>query len=304
MNIDNLVKDNKYKNLKDSIYFDYSLKKLNWFNIGGETKIYFKPKTLQELVLFLKINKNKEKIFVLGAGSNVLFKDEKFQGTIIKLSKNFSRISLLNDNTIVAGSGALDKTLSDFATQNNISGLEFLSCIPGTIGGGIRMNSGCFGREFKDILISVQAINNFGEVLTIPSKDIGFSYRSCSLPKNLIFLSATFKGNKKKKEIIEKEVIILKSKKEESQPTRIKTGGSTFKNPIKQTSKKVWEIIKESVPENIKFGDAMISEKHSNFFINKGNASYEDMKKLIDFVKKNVKNKTGIKLDLEIILVE
>merc|ERR1711991_85847 len=102
-----------------------------------------------------------------------LFKDEKFQGTIIKLSKNFSRISLLNDNTIVAGSGALDKTLSDFATQNNISGLEFLSCIPGTIGGGIRMNSGCFGREFKDILISVQAINNFGEVLTIPAKDIG-----------------------------------------------------------------------------------------------------------------------------------
>ena len=304
MDIDNIVKDKKYKNLKDSIYFDYSLKKLNWFNIGGETKIYFKPKTLQELVLFLKLNKNKEKLFVLGAGSNVLFKDEKFQGTIIKLSKNFSRISLLNDNTIVAGSGDLDKTLSDIATQNNISGLEFLSCIPGTIGGGIRMNSGCFGREFKDILISVQAINNFGEVLTIPAKDIGFSYRSCNLPKNLIFLSATFKGNKKKKEIIEKEVIILKSKKEESQPTRIKTGGSTFKNPIKQTSKKVWEIIKESVPENIKFGDATISEKHSNFFINKGNASYEDMKKLIDFVKKNVKNKTGIKLDLEIILVE
>jgi UDP-N-acetylmuramate dehydrogenase len=179
-----------------------------------------------------------------------------------------------------------------------------LSCIPGTIGGGIRMNSGCFGSEFKDILISVQAINRSGEVLTIPAKDIIFDYRSSNLPKDLIFLSATFKGNKKKKEQIEKEVKNLKIKKEKAQPTKIKTGGSTFKNPIKQSDKKVWEIIKESIPSDIQFGDAIISDKHANFFINKGNASYKDMKKLIDFVKESVKNKTGINLDLEIILVE
>ena len=166
------------------------------------------------------------------------------------------------------------------------------------------MNSGCFNREFKDILISVQAINRSGEILTIPAKEIIFSYRSCNLPKDLIFLSASFKGNKKNKDKIKEEVVILKSKKEKAQPTRIKTGGSTFKNPIKQTNKKVWEIIKESVPSDISFGDATISEKHSNFFINKGNASYRDMKKLIDFVKDNVKKKTGVSLDLEIILVE
>ena len=166
------------------------------------------------------------------------------------------------------------------------------------------MNSGCFDREFKDILISVQAVNRSGEILTIPAKEIVFDYRSCDLGKDLIFLSATFKGNKKKKDEIEKEVINLKTKKEKAQPTKIKTGGSTFKNPIKQTNKKVWEIIKESIPNDIQFGDAIISEKHANFFINKNNASYKDMKKLIDFVKEKVKNKSGVNLDLEIILVE
>jgi len=296
--------ENKLKNFKGKIYFNYNLKKLNWFNIGGETKIYFKPDTLQNLIEFLKLYKKEEKLFVLGAGSNVLFKDDLFEGAVIKLSKNFSRISLLNENTIIAGSGALDKMLSEFALENSLSGFEFLSCIPGSIGGGIRMNSGCFEREFRDILISVQALNRSGEILTIPSKEIDFGYRSCDLDKDLIFLSATFKGNKKKKDEIEKEVNNLKTKKEKAQPTKIKTGGSTFKNPIKQTNKKVWEIIKESVPSDIQFGDAIISDKHANFFINKNNASYRDMKKLIEFVKEKVQNKTGINLDLEIILVE
>ncbi len=302
MNIKNF--DNIFENFSGKIHFNYSIKKLNWFNIGGHTKIYFKPDTLQDLIEFIKVCKNEKKFFVLGAGSNVLFKDSAYEGAIIKLSKNFSRISLLNENTIIAGSGVLDKSISEFAAENNLGGFEFLSCIPGTIGGGIRMNSGCFGSEFKDILISVQAINRLGEVFTIPRKDIVFGYRYCNLPKDLIFLSASFKGNKKKKDKIKEEIKNLKNKKEKAQPTRIKTGGSTFKNPIKQSDKKVWEIIKESVPNDIQFGDAIISDKHANFFINKGNASYIDMKRLIDFVKENVRKKTGINLDLEIILVE
>ena len=166
------------------------------------------------------------------------------------------------------------------------------------------MNSGCFDREFKDILISVQAIDKFGKVITIQSNKIEFSYRSCDLPKDIIFLSATFKGNKKEKNLIRQEINLLKNKKELAQPTRIKTGGSTFKNPIDQTDKKVWELIKESVPLNTEFGDAAISQKHYNFFINKNNANFEDMKKLINLVKDKVMSKTGIKLDLEIILVE
>ncbi len=302
--MDNKKLVDKFKKFSDSIYFNYSLKKLNWLNIGGNTKIFFKPKTLEDLLEFLKINKENQNFFVIGAGSNVLFKDDIFEGVVIKLSKNFSRISMLNENTIVAGSGVLDKVLSKFALENSLGGFEFLSCIPGSIGGGIRMNSGCFEREFKDILISVQAVSKSGEVLTIPVKDIVFGYRSCNLPKDLIFLSASFKGSRKNKKTIEKEINNLITKKETAQPTRVKTGGSTFKNPIKETNKKVWEIIKESVPDDIQFGDAIISDKHSNFFVNKGNASYKDMKKLIDYVKESVKNKTGIMLDLEIILVE
>tara|TARA_Y100000590_G_scaffold469801_1_gene659828 strand:- start:2351 stop:3259 length:909 start_codon:yes stop_codon:yes gene_type:complete len=302
MNIKNF--EEKFKNLNTRINYNFSLKKMNWFNIGGNANVYFKPDTLKNLIEFLKLCNKEEKLFILGAGSNVLFKDSNYEGIVIKLSKNFSKISLLNENTIIAGSGALDRSLSEFALENNLGGFEFLSCIPGTIGGGIRMNSGCFNREFKDILISVQAINRSGEIFTIPAKEINFDYRSCNLSKDLVFLSASFQGTKKQKEKIKEEMIILKEKKEKSQPTRIKTGGSTFKNPIKQTNKKVWEIIKESVPGEISFGDATISEKHSNFFINKGNASYKDMKKLIDFVKDNVKEKTGISLDLEIVLVE
>ena len=297
------IQKEKFKSLSGKIYFNHSIKKLNWFNIGGNTKTFFKPDTLQDLIKFLKINKN-ENFFVIGAGSNVLFKDDLFEGTVIKLNKNFSRISLLDENTIIAGSGVIDKKLSEFAKENNISGFEFLSCIPGSIGGGIRMNSGCFGREFKDILISVQAAKKNGEIITIPSKDIIFSYRKCNLPKDLIFLSASFRGVNKSKEIVEQEMNILKEKKEVSQPTRVKTGGSTFKNPIEQTNKKVWQIIKDSVSTDVQFGDAIISDKHANFFVNKGNATFQDMKKLIDFVRKGVQKKTGINLELEIILVE
>ena len=296
--------ENKFKNFTGNILFNYSLKKLNWFNIGGSTKIYFKPNSLNELIEFLKLYKDNKNLFVIGAGSNILFNDDIFDGVVIKLTKNFSRISLLNQNTIIAGSGVLDKTVSDFAMENSLGGFEFLSCIPGTIGGGIRMNSGCFGDEFKDILISVQAVSRNGEVLTIPAKDILFDYRSCNLPKDLIFLSATFKGKKNKKEKIKEKILNLKIKKEKAQPTRIKTGGSTFKNPIEQTNIKVWELIKKSVPLESKFGDAKISNKHCNFLVNSSEATFNDMKKLIEFVRKNVRLKTGIKLETEIEIIE
>ena len=285
------------------LIFDYDLKKTNWFNIGGNAKAFFKPENLKDLINFLKNFGNKEKIFILGAGSNILIKDQGFDGIVIKLGKNFSNISLLPNKTIIAGSASIDKKVSEFASENDIGGLEFLSCIPGSIGGGIRMNSGCFGVEFKDILLSVQAINREGKVLTIPSSNIKFEYRTNDLPKDLIFLSASFKGDFKNKDKAKRDIEILKEKKEKTQPTKVKTGGSTFKNPKAQTKKKVWELIKSSVPANTSFGDAVISEKHSNFFINKNKATYEDMKKLIDFVKSSVREKTGINLDLEIEIV-
>ena len=301
MQFDSLKKFSEQTNGK--LIFDYDLKKTNWFNIGGNAKAFFKPENLKDLINFLKNFGNKEKIFILGAGSNILIKDQGFDGIVIKLGKNFSNISLLPNKTIIAGSASIDKKVAEFASENNIGGLEFLSCIPGSIGGGIRMNSGCFGEEFKDILLSVQAVDREGKVLTIPSSRIKFEYRTNDLPRDLIFLSASFKGNFKNKDIAKKDMEILKNKKEKTQPTRVKTGGSTFKNPITQTKEKVWKLIKSSVQANTSFGDAAISEKHSNFFVNKNNATYEDMKKLIDFVRNSVREKTGINLDLEIEIV-
>jgi UDP-N-acetylmuramate dehydrogenase len=302
MLIDEIKKFSKETNSKFD--FDYDLKKSNWFNIGGKTKVYFKPETFSNLAIFLNKFGTKEKIFTLGAGSNTLINDNIFNGIVVKLGKNFSNISLLPNGIIVAGSACSDKKLAEFARDNEIGGLEFLSCIPGTIGGGLRMNAGCFDREFKDILVSVQAIDRTGRVVTISANKILFEYRNNDLSKDLIFLSASFKGEKKAQDKIEEEMKTLKIAKDNVQPTKIKTSGSTFKNPIKQTNKKVWELIRESVPLNTSIGDACISKKHCNFFVNKNNASFNDMKKLIDFVAECVEKKTGIKLEKEIKILE
>ena len=288
----------------ENLKLDYDLKKKNWFNIGGKTKAFYKADNLKELIKFLKKIQNKEKIFILGAGSNTLISDKKFDGVVIKLTNNFNNISILSEEIIVAGSAVTDKSLSEFAMENSLSGFEFLSCIPGTVGGGIKMNAGCFQREFKDILISIQAVTKSGQVITIPSKEINFKYRDSGLSEDLIFLSASFKGIKKDKNVIKNEMILLKEKKEKAQPTKIKTSGSTFKNPIDQSDKKVWQLIKDSVPLDISFGDASISEKHCNFFVNKGNAKFKDMKNLIEYVSKNVLEKTGVKLETEIKILE
>ena len=289
---------------KDNLKINHDIKKKNWFNIGGKAKLFFKAENLNELKNFIKKINDKEKIFVLGAGSSILFTDGIFDGVVIKLSKNFNNISKLSEEIIIAGSAVTDKALSEYAMENSLSGFEFLSCIPGTVGGGIKMNAGCYGSEFKDILLSVQAINKNGQIITIPSNKISFQYRNNNLSNDLIFLSASFKGNKSNKVDIQSLMKKYKDQKKISQPTKIKTGGSTFKNPIAQTDKKVWELIKQSVPLNTSFGDAKISNKHCNFFVNKGNASFKDMKNLIQFVSNKVLENTGITIETEIKIVE
>ena len=302
MEIEDLKKS--VSSIDGNIFFDQTIKNLNWFNIGGKTRILFKPNSLKGLIEYLKLYAQRGKIFILGNGSNVLFDDETYQGTIIKLGKNFSRISLLDRTTIIAGTAISQKKVSEFAKDNNISGLEFMSCIPGSIGGGIRMNSGCFKKEFKDVLVSVQLVDFQGVVKSIPANKINFNYRSIELSKDLIFLSATFKGKEKDSLEIEQYMNQLIKKKEIAQPTKIKTSGSTFKNPINQTNKKVWELIRSSVSIEKSYGDAFISEKHANFFVNKKNAKSKDMKSLINFVKEKVEQNTGVKLELEIVVVE
>jgi len=282
------------------IFFNENLSKFSWFNIGGPAKVLFKPKNLKELSIFLKEIKEVNKIKVLGVGSNTLIRDGGFDGIVIKLGKSFSHLSLFDSNTLVAGASALDKNVSNFALENSLLGFEFLSCIPGTIGGGIRMNSGCYGDDISKILVSVQTIDFSGNIKVINSSDIKFCYRGCDLEDDLIFLSATFRGKKGDKLNINKKIGNFIYRKKDTQPTKIKTCGSTFKNPI---NKKAWKIIKDVGCVGMKEGDAQISEKHCNFFINKGRAKSKDIENLIYQVKRKVLKKTGINLELELQII-
>ena len=291
------------KKISSKILFDYNLKKLNWFNLGGSAKVFFKPDNLNDLVLFLKEFSSNLPIKVIGAGSNILVRDGGFNGVIIKLGKNFSHLSKLDNGTIVSGASVLDKKLSDFALENSIGGFEFFSCIPGSVGGAIRMNSGCYQFDVSKCLISIQSIDYKGNVKLLMSKDIKFHYRGSNLPDDLIFLSATFKGTQNDKKTIKKKIENFIESKKKSQPSQIKTCGSTFKNPFDQTTKKAWELIKESDCNKMKVGGAYISDKHFNFFVNDGTATSLDMELLIEKVKEGVIKKTGIKLDLELQII-
>jgi len=296
MNLISQIKEIK-KKFNGKFLFNENLSNYSWFNLGGPAKVIFKPNNLNELSMFLKNLKPTNKIKVLGAGSNTLIRDGGFDGVVIKLGKSFSHISLFNENMLIAGACASDKQVSDFACKNLLSGFEFLSCIPGSIGGGVRMNTGCYGDDISKILVSVQAMDLEGNIKVIYSSDIKFSYRNCSLEKDLIYISATFKGKKDNNINIKKKINNYVERKKKSQPSKIKTCGSTFKNP---ENSKAWSLIKESGCSGLRVGDAYISEKHCNFFVNSGNAKSLDLENLIQQVKNKVFNKTGIKLELEL----
>ena len=283
------------------IYKNEKLSKYNWFNLGGPAKIFFKPNSEIDLKKFLEKYGSKEKnIYILGAGSNTLFRDSGFNGIIIKLGKAFNYIKSLKDNKIEVGAATLDKKVSEFAMENSISGLEFLSCIPGSVGGAISMNSGCYNNDISKIFFSLKAMNSKGKIRIFNKNDIKFKYRGSDFKKDLVILSVIFKGQSGDKNKIENNRINLINKKKVSQPSKIKTCGSTFKNP---QNKKAWELIKLSNCQNLVVGGASISTKHSNFFLNNGNATALDIENLVERVQKEVLVKTGINLELEIKIV-
>ena len=283
------------------IYENEKLSKYNWFNLGGPARIFFKPNSQLDLKNFLEKYSSKEKnVYILGAGSNTLFRDSGFDGVIIKLGKTFAYTKLLEDNKIEVGAATFDKTVSDFASENSISGLEFLSCVPGSIGGAIMMNSGCYGYDISRIFFSLKAMNLRGELKSFNKDEIKFIYRGNNLNKDLIILSVVLQGEPGNKNQIKNKQISLINKKKESQPSKIKTCGSTFKNP---ENKKAWELIKSSNCSSLVMGGASISPKHSNFFLNNGNATSLDIENLIEKVKKEVFLKTGTNLELEIKII-
>ncbi len=280
------------------IYKNEKLSKYSWFGLGGFAKIFFKPKSVLDLKKFLE--KYNKKIYILGAGSNTLFRDSGFDGVIIKLGAGFNYTKLLNNNKIEVGAATLDKKLSDFAKQKSITGFEFLSCIPGGIGGAITMNSGCYDYDISQIFSSLKAINFSGNLKSFNKDDVKFFYRGSNLPKDLIILSAVFEGQLLNKKEIESRQMKLINQKKESQPNKIKTCGSTFKNP---QDKKAWKLIRSSNCSNLNIGGARMSSQHSNFFLNNGSATSSDIENLIEKVRKKVFLKTGINLELEIKII-
>ena len=277
------------KMFNNSIKFNEILSKFSWFNLGGPAEIFFKPENENQLSKFLNTIKNL-KINIIGAGSNTLIRDGGIKGVTIKLSTKFSYVKLIEENTIEVGASTMDKKLSQFATDNSITGFEFLSCIPGSVGGAIKMNSGCYGDDISKILTSIKVIDFNGKIFEIENNDINFQYRGCNLPNDIIL---------PKRKVEEKQKSLVERKKN-SQPSQIKTCGSTFKNTL---NKKAWELIKNSDCAEMSVGDAKISKKHCNFFVNEGKATSADIEELMNKVNKKVFEKTGIKLELEIKVV-
>ena len=294
---------NFIKKFEDNFNYNVKLSNYSWFNLGGNAEYFYKAKDEKQLIEFLREAKIKNiKTTVIGAGSNILFRDNGVKGVVIKLGNKFSYTKLINKNILDVGAATLDRKVANYAKENNIGNLEFLSCIPGSVGGAIIMNSGCYENDISKVLLSIRAIDKKRlSVIEIKKEDIKFLYRGTNLPNDLIIISAKFQGVTIEKKKIEKKQFEFIKKKKSSQPNQIKTCGSTFKNISED--KKAWMLIKEAGCLNYQEGDAIISQKHCNFFVNNGNAKSSDIENLINKVKKKVREKTGVNLELEIKIV-
>ena len=279
------------------------LSNYSWFNLGGPAEYLFKPKDKNQLIEFLEFNKKlRYNLTIIGAGSNTLIRDKGIKGVVIKLGSSFSNVDLIDNRTIEAGAGTLDRKISNFARDNEIGNFEFLSCIPGSIGGAVIMNSGCYGYDISKVLLSLNVIDiKKCEEKEIKHNEIDFFYRGTNLPKEYIITSVKLKGENKSKEKIESKQNEFMQRKKMSQPSKIKTCGSTFKNL--NSNQKAWQIIKQSGCDEFEEGGAKISKQHCNFFVNNGNAKSADIEKLIKKVRKTVNDKMGINLELEIKII-
>lgn len=273
-----------------------SLKPFLWFRVGGPAEVLFKPKDEEDLCTFLQQKPSDIPVTVLGVGSNVLVRDGGILGVVIKLGSAFSKI-ICHENFLTVGAGALDRTVALTAAAAGLKGFSFLSGIPGTIGGAVKMNAGAYGSEIKDIFHSCKVITRDGILEERGPENLEFSYRESSLLEGEIVVSATFKGSFASPKALEQEIADILKEREASQPVRARTGGSTFKNP---EGMKAWKLIDAAGFRGKTIGDAMVSEKHCNFLINKDAATAHDLEKLGNEIQKHVFNQSGISLEWEI----
>ncbi len=275
---------------------NFPLGESGWFKCGGKAEVLFKPADLLDLQNFLKKTPREIPVHIFGALSNTIIRDGGLSGVTIRLGREFAGIET-NGETVKAGALALDANVAQVAAEAGIGGLEFFSGIPGTIGGALRMNAGCYGTETKDVLVRCEAIDRNGNIHTLNPAHMHMTYRHVEVPEDFIFVSATFKGQKENADNVLERIAEIKVKREASQPIREKTGGSTFANP---PDKKVWELIDAVGGRGLKVGGAVMSEKHCNFMINEGDASAADLESLGEELRKRVSDKFGITLRWEI----
>ncbi|MBS56375.1 MAG: UDP-N-acetylenolpyruvoylglucosamine reductase [Rickettsiales bacterium] len=294
-----LEKFYKLKNqIKSKILFDHDIGKMTWFKTGGKAKIFILVEDENELEIIINTFKGMN-FFIMGSGSNTLIRDKGYNGVIIKLGKGFNKL-LINENKIEAGASILDINLSKFAENNSIKNFEFFSGIPGSIGGAIKMNAGCFGSETKDNLEKISVIDYKGNKIEINANKLDLKYRSSNIKETDIVTKAIFKIKYGNKIQIQEKINSIKSKRKDSQPLKEKTSGSTFKNPPNFFAAK---LIEESGCKGLEIGDAMVSLHHSNFLINKGNASATDIEQLGKNIIDRVYDKFQIQLEWEIKII-
>ncbi|MHA1597863.1 MAG: UDP-N-acetylmuramate dehydrogenase [Alphaproteobacteria bacterium] len=267
-----------------------------WFRVGGAAEVLFKPADANDLSAFLGRKAFDVPVTVIGMGSNLLVRAGGVPGVVIRLGKEFARIT--TDGTeITAGAGALDLNVALTAEQEGIAGFEFLSGIPGTIGGALRMNGGAYGSEIKDVLVSAEVMDEGGEIKTLTCEDMDFGYRRSGLSEDWIFISATFRGRREPKQEISRRMTQIKAAREATQPVRGATGGSTFANP---PDGHAWELIEKAGCRGLTRGGAVMSEKHCNFMVNTGTATADDLEGLGEEVHGRVLELTGVDLKWEI----
>jgi UDP-N-acetylmuramate dehydrogenase len=275
---------------------DAPLAQVTWFRVGGPAEVMFRPADIDDLSAFLAAKPADVPVTVIGVASNLLVRDGGIKGVVVRLGRGFVEIEA-KDNIIIAGAGALDANVALTARNAGIAGLEFFSGIPGTVGGGLRMNAGAYGSEFKDVLASATVLDAHGARHDLSVAELHLSYRHCGVPEDWIFVAARFVGNPGEKLAIARRMTEIQAAREASQPIRAKTGGSTFANPPGQ---KAWQLIDDAGCRGIRRGGAMISDKHANFLINTGDATAADIEGLGEEVRARVRAKTGITLEWEI----
>lgn len=275
------------------------LSKINWFNVGGIAEVMFRPADSDDLIYFLKNKPAGVPITILGVGSNLLVRDGGIDGVVIRLGRGFTQIHK-EDNLVHAGSGALSFNVATLAADYGISGLEFLVGVPGTIGGALAMNAGAYGGDIASVLKSAEAIDESGNLHHLSPEDIGYIYRGNTLPDGMIFINCILRGESGEVDVIKARLAEITRMREDTQPIRSKTSGSTFKNP---TGLKAWQLIDEAGCRGLKIGGAQVSEKHCNFFINTGNATAADIESLGEEVRNRVRTKTGVELVWEVKII-